>query len=50
MGCGEENLFSKRFLPHKTVLQYPPFFVYLTGWKNILKILFFQHILYGVIG
>ena len=22
MGCGEENLFSKRFLPHKTVLQH----------------------------
>jgi len=22
---GEENLFSKRFLPHKTVLQHPPF-------------------------
>jgi len=21
---GEENLFSKRFLPHKTVLQHPP--------------------------
>ncbi|MBR2358296.1 MAG: hypothetical protein IKA65_09775, partial [Lentisphaeria bacterium] len=25
MGRGEENLFSKRFLPHKTVLP-PPFF------------------------
>ena len=25
MGWGEENLFSKRFLPHKTVLQHPHF-------------------------
>ena len=23
MGCGEKNLFSKRFFPHKTVLQQP---------------------------
>ena len=27
MGCGEDNLFSKRSLPRKTVLQNSPFFI-----------------------
>ena len=31
MGCGEENLFSKRFLPHKTVLQHPHFLRFFGG-------------------
>ena len=36
MGCGEENLFSKRFLPHKTVLQQPRF-VLLAHLPALLK-------------
>ena len=42
MGCGEENLFSKRFLPHKTVLQHPLFHGLLWSFFHTGKISFFQ--------
>ena len=44
MGGGEKNLFSKRFFPHRTVLQQPLFpllkicrFIFLSRWRLFLR-------------
>ena len=39
MGCGEKNLFSKRFFPHKTVLQQPLRKIFFKLLSNHLKMI-----------